>query len=693
MQRSNYKKNIDRLLDKSKLYFEKTSFPEYTVFSFYAIIIGAAAGLAAVLFHLSIEFFNKIFFERTKEGLYFLGTAAVILLPAIGMYVQSLMIKAAPEISKKRGVLEIIKSVALRGGVINFRTTVFHFFAPVICIGSGGTVGPEGPAAQLGGGVASKITTLLNFSDQRRRIFTAAGAGAAIAAIFNTPLGGVFFALEIILLNDFHTPTFSALILSSVTASAISRIFLGNESVFIFSTPEIGNYSYFYLFILLGLLTGTISVLFLKYNEFTSNLFKNKLAKVFPRWLSMVIVGLIMGVAGYFYSDIFGIGYLGINHVLSNSSTWQVVVVLLVLKFTLVPLILNSGGFGGTFAPALFMGACLGFLFSYFTTLITGIPTNSTTFVLVGMGASLAGINSIPITAILMIFEMSREYEIMLPLMLGVIVSATIVQIVNKGSVHQKLLEKQGFKLSSGRETNVLKSIYVDEIMHNDAITLNAKTPLNFVVVKLMESPNHRIYTVDDENNLLGAISEAEIRPLITEYESLKHTLIAEDISRTKIGKIKSDKDLDFALKLLTKQDIEEIPVVSPDDDRKVIGTISRNDILSAYNRESIKHDLAEGLSKELNTLDENNVARIANGYSIAEKRPLKEFVGKNLSELRFRNKYGLEILMIKKTKELFSEDESENKLVMPAPEYVIEENDILVLFGTDDKIAVTNNW
>ncbi len=693
MQRSNYKKNIDRLLDKSKLYFEKTSFPEYTVFSFYAIIIGAAAGLAAVLFHLSIEFFNKIFFERTKEGLYFLGTAAVILLPAIGMYVQSLMIKAAPEISKKRGVLEIIKSVALRGGVINFRTTVFHFFAPVICIGSGGTVGPEGPAAQLGGGVASKITTLLNFSDQRRRIFTAAGAGAAIAAIFNTPLGGVFFALEIILLNDFHTPTFSALILSSVTASAISRIFLGNESVFIFSTPEIGNFSYFYLFIFLGLLTGTISVLFLKYNEFTSNLFKNKLVKVFPRWLSMVIVGLIMGVAGYFYSDIFGIGYLGINHILNNSSTWQVVVVLLVLKFTLVPLILNSGGFGGTFAPALFMGACIGYLFSYFTTLVTGIPTNPTTFILVGMGASLAGINSIPITAILMIFEMSREYEIMLPLMLGVIVSATIVQIVNKGSVHQKLLEKQGFKLSSGRESNVLKSIYVDEIMHFDPITLNSKTPLNYVVAKLMESPNHRIYTVDDENNLLGAISEAEIRPLITEYESLKHTLIAEDISRTKIGKIKSDKDLDFALKLLTKQDIEEIPVVSPDDDRKVIGTISRNDILSAYNRESIKHDLAEGLSRELNTLDENNVARIANGYSIAEKRPLKEFVGKNLSELRFRNKYGLEILMIKKTKELFSEDESENKLVMPAPEYVIEENDILVLFGTDDKIAVTNNW
>lgn len=152
------------------------------------------------------------------------------------------MIKAAPEISKRRGVLDIIKSVASREGIISFRTTLFHFFAPVISIGSGGTVGPEGPAAQIGGGVASKIATLLKVSDQRRRIFTTAGSGAAIAAIFNTPLGGVFFALEIILLNDYHTPTFSALILASVTASAIARIFLGNNSVFMFSAPDIGDY-------------------------------------------------------------------------------------------------------------------------------------------------------------------------------------------------------------------------------------------------------------------------------------------------------------------------------------------------------------------------------------------------------------------------------------------------------------------
>ena len=501
-------RNIIPFVEKVKVYLEKIAFPEYTFFSFYAILIGAAAGLSAVFFHLSIEFFNKIFFEKTKEGLYFLGTAAVILLPAIGMFIQYLMIKGAPEISKKRGVVEIIKSVAFTSGYIPFRTTLFHFFAPVISIGSGGTVGPEGPAAQIGGGVASKLATILRLSDQKRRIFTAAGAGAAIAAIFNTPLGGVFFALEIILLNDFQTPTFSALILASVTASAISRIFLGNESVFNFDIPHIGEYQYFYLFILLGFLCGIIAVLFLKYDNITGNLFKNGFLSKLPRWLVMVLVGLSVGVSGYFYKDIFGVGYLGINNILNNSSAWQIVVVLLILKFILVPLTLNSGGFGGTFAPSLFMGACIGYLFSVGITTFFGIPTDPTTYTLVGMGASLAGINSIPLTAILMIFEMTREYSFILPLMLSVIVSSTIVQIVNKGAYHVKKLEKQGFRLTGGKETSILKSINVEDVMQTNPILVHQNASLAEVVSKLMESKHHIIYTTTEDGNLTGAISD-----------------------------------------------------------------------------------------------------------------------------------------------------------------------------------------
>ncbi len=687
------KGNINNRINRIKEFLEKFSFPEYTFFSFYAILIGVAAGLAAVFFHLSIEFFNKIFFDKTKEGLFFLGAAAVIILPAIGMLIQYLMIWIAPDISKKRGVIEIIKSVATKSGYIPLRTTIFHFLAPVISIGSGGTVGPEGPAAQIGGGVASKLATLLKVSDQRRRIFTAAGSGAAIAAIFNTPLGGVFFALEIILLNDFHTPTFSALILASVSASAISRIFLGNESIFSFSTPYIGDYQYFYFFIILGFVSGIIAMLFLKFDNFSAEIIKKKVLNIVPRWFLMIFVGLLVGVSGYFFTDIFGVGYVGINNILKLSISWQVVIILLALKFILVPITLNSGGFGGTFAPSLFMGACTGYLFSLLINYLFGINTDPTTFVLVGMGAMLAGINSIPITAILMIFEMTKEYSFILPLMLSVIVSSTIVQIVNKGSYHIKKLEKQGFRMFGGKETGLLRSIYAEQVMQLNPILVHQNATLKVVVSKLIESKHHRIYLVDDNNNLSGVISDNHIRDLITEFESLKESLIANDIADNQVASITRKQDLDFALKIVTKGDIEELPVIESEKDRKVVGVISRSDILSIYNKETLKIDLAEGLTRELSTLNESRVSRIADGYSIIEKKPSMDFIGKTLSELKLRNNFGLEVLMIKKTKELFDESQKDVRIVMPSYNYTVESDDILVVFGTDESISKTSEW
>ena len=189
--------DIDRPLKRTYLKFRKIrtylkdkvanlSIPDYTTFIVFAVITGIAAGLASVFFHESIVFFNNLFFKQTAEGLFFLGTAAVILLPAIGMLIQAIMIIISPKTAEKKGVSEVIKAVALRGGYIPLKTTIFHFIAPVISIGSGNTVGPEGPAAQIGGGVASRLGFLAGFSDQRVRIFTAAGAGAAGAVVVVT---------------------------------------------------------------------------------------------------------------------------------------------------------------------------------------------------------------------------------------------------------------------------------------------------------------------------------------------------------------------------------------------------------------------------------------------------------------------------------------------------------------------------
>ncbi|MBX3009586.1 MAG: chloride channel protein [Melioribacteraceae bacterium] len=684
---------ISRLYIKTYKLFSNINLPDYTLFSIYSVLIGIAVGLSSVLFHHSIEFFNQLFFQQTAEGLFFLGGFAVIALPMLGMLIQSIMIMLSPETSRKRGVAEIIKAVSMRGTKIPFRTTLFHFLAPVISIGSGNTVGPEGPAAQLGGGVANKISQSLNFSDNRTRIFTAAGSGAAIAAIFNTPLGGIFFAIEIVLLNDFKTSVFSALILSSVTASAISRIFLGNSSVFIFSAPDVGQYHHFYIYALLGISAGFLSILFIKYSNFLDDIFHKKILKHLPQWSVMTFIGLIVGVCGYFYEDIFGIGYSGINNVLSIKFNWNVVLILLILKFLLVPLILNSGGFGGVFAPSLFMGACFGFLFAFSLNFFFGLNLDITAFVLVGMGAFLGGINSIPISSILIIFEMTKDYTFILPLMLAIVSSTMVVQISLKKSIHQRHLEKQGYKFNSNSDVSLLRSILVSQIMKRDVVLLPEDTPLPKVLNLLMESNHRTFYTINSSDKLTGTISENDFRYIITEYDSLREVLVARDIASSKVTTVADSDNLDHVMKLFEKTDADEFPVKSSINPDLVIGSIRRKDVIAAYNKESIKGNSAEEFSHELEKISTEKQFKLFDEFLIAERSVPPKFVGKSLSELNLRNVYRVQVLMIREHASPYSEDNVGESLMFPQPDYTLKGDDTLIIFGTEEMVLNTQKW
>lgn len=696
---TNIKKYFSRLGSKFRKWNNKlqqklteVSVPEYVVFSVYAIITGAFVGLAVVLFHKSIDWVEYLFFEIIQSKLFFLGTAAVILLPVIGMLLQSLMRYSSPVTAKKGGVSEVIKAVAIRGGFIRLRTTLFHFLAPVLNIGSGGTVGPEGPAAQIGGGVASKLGQLLGLPDARKRMFTAAGAGAAIASVFDAPLGGIFFALEIVLLNDFQSATFSAIILASVTADAISRIFLGSTPTFIIQELSILSYDKIYLYAILGILAGGLSILFIRYSGFLSSFLKKDFFDSLPKWAVMAFAGLLVGIAGYFYADIFGIGYEAINQILASALSWEVVLVLLILKFFLVPIILQSGGFGGIFAPSLFMGATFGYLFALIVNGVFNFQVDPTSFVLVGMGAVLGGVNTIPIASILIIFEMTRNYEFILPLMFAVVLSTMIVQVVMKGSVHVRQLEKQGYSLVSGRESSILRQIPVREIMKRDVVLISENTPLPKVISQLLESHHGTFYTVDENNRLVGSISETELRPMITEYEYLRGMLIAGDIARPEVLTVSENDNLDHTLKLFGKTNVDEFPVVSASSPSQVIGSIWRQDVIACYNRESLKYNMADGIAYELKDIKKTGKSAVAGGYSIVERKVPAEFVGKTLSELKLRNRFELEVMMIRQTSTLFEEDEDDN-LILPGPDYVIKEDDTLILFGDDEKIAKTNEW
>lgn len=674
------------LIPNPKL-FRRTQLTDYAVFSLFSVVIGIASGFSAVIFHNAIEFFNEVFFEQTKDGLYFLGSAAVIILPSIGMLIQALMIKLAPEESKRKGVYEVVKAVATKGGNIKLRTTLFHFIAPVISLGSGITLGPEGPAAQLGGGVASKISSLISLSDERKRIFTAAGAGAAIAAIFNTPLAGVFFTLEIILLNDFHTPTFSALIIATVSASAISRIFLGNEPIFLFQILEPIKYSHLHIYAIIGIISGIASIIFIRWDDLSKNIFNRIYQRNISRIIVMSSIGLLIGLAGFYYREIFGIGYKGINEILSNRLSIQIVMVIFILKFFLVPLATNSGAFGGLFAPALFLGACFGYIFHHSLYQYFGIHTDLSVVILISMGAMLGGIHTIPITAIMIIFEMTQDYSFILPLMIAVISSTLLVQVSLKGTVHKRRLADEGFLFQQNDNFSALNQVTIDELQLESINVVNENTAINKIITKFLETPDNILYVVNDKNKLVGFIQEKEIRSILNDYDTVKHVIVAKDISNPNLFTIESKQVLNNALQLMMKQNLTEIPVLKIwDNHEEILGVLTLKEIQSVLSRESFKNHFASSLTSELKTLKQRQSIKISDEYSIKEIKVPESLVGKTLSEIKLRNQYAIDVLMIKKS-EISIEGSQDQKIIMAEPDYRFESDDEIVLFGKNENL------
>jgi len=658
-------------------------FPEYTILTIFSVIIGVTAGFAGVGLHELIEVIQNLCFRGDNGAA--LGWV-VILVPVIGMLVQSAMTHAAPRQASQKGVLEIIKSVGLHCGYLSFRSTLFHFLAPAICIGTGGTVGPEAPAAQSGAGAASIIGRMMGLSHTRQSVFTAAGAGAAIAAIFNTPLAGVFFAIEVVLLHDFRASALSAFLLAAVSASTVSRLILGNEPLFAIASVHIGPVKHYVGYLIMGIGAGLLSMAFIRSNELFKRSCRTVLSKA-PKPLGMATVGVLMGLAGYWQPGVFGIGYESMNQVLGNTMPDLTVMLLLILKFILVVLIIGVGGFGGVFAPSLFMGACFGHLFAVAGTNLLGIPLDPTTYSLVGMGAILAGINSVPLTAIMIIFETTNDYHFILPLMLGVVGSTLVVQMTLKGSIYARELEQHGYHYSMGRETRILESMTVESVMRKKVLTVPEETPLTQLVQRCLENPHQTIYTTDDRGRINGVILSSSLHEIITEYQDLKTMVVAKDLAETQVPFLTGEQTLDSAMSMFVRYRVEEIPVVRQNGNEQTVGILHYQDILNTYNNAKVKLNLADSLSDDLSTISVNEVHDVLPGMSVIELSIPSNFTHKTLQELRLRNRFDIDVLMIEKDAGPFSSSKAEVERIVPQTNYEFASGDRIVIFGLRDKV------
>jgi CIC family chloride channel protein len=497
-----------------------------------------------------------------------------------GLLVGPIIYKFASE-AKGHGVPEVMNAVARMGGIIRPRVAVVKTIASAICIGSGGSAGREGPIVQIGSAIGSTVGQLFRMSGDRVKILVGCGAAAGISAVFNAPIAGVIFSLEIIL-GDFTIKTFSPVILASVVASVISRTFLGDHPAF--DVPEYSLVSAweFPLYILMGCLMGGLGVTFTKvlnsFEDFFDNLKMNPMLKP-------ALGGLILGGIAIFYPQILADGYETISLTLYGNMAVGLLVLLIFFKMIATSLTLGSGNSGGIFAPALFMGAVAGGAFGVLMNyLFPGVTATPGAYALVGMAGMLAAATHAPITALLIIFEMTSDYRIILPLMVTVVFSALVAGRIFPYSIYTMKLARKGIDIKGGRDINVLRSHQVWEIMDRDFETIPASMPLARVFQTIENSSESYFIVVDGANRMKGVLSFQDIRSLLSQH-SLDFLVIAQDLIKSDTIRVSSQDTLEQAYHSFGLSDLQMIPVVDTNDPDRVIGVIRRSDLITYYNK------------------------------------------------------------------------------------------------------------
>lgn len=547
-----------------------------------ALGVGVLAGYGSVLFRYAIDAVQLLFYRHSEDFLEFYNVLpwyGIVLPPMIGGAIVGLLTsKGAPE-AKGHGVPEVMEAVALHDGVIRKRVAAVKICASAICIGSGGSVGREGPIVQIGSSIGSTVGQILKVNRTNQRTLVGCGAAAGIAATFNAPVAGILFALEI-LLGDFGFAAFSPVVLSSVTATAISRHYFGDFPAFISPVYELGSLWELGLFPFLGILCAFVALLFVfvlyKMEDLADLVAINPVIKA-------ALGGLCIGGILLLFPEIMGVGYGAITLSLMDKMAWGTMLILIFLKIFATSLTISSGGSGGIFAPSLFIGAMTGGVFGVAVhALFPSVVPSAGIFALIAMGGLVAGTTYAPITAILIIFELTSNYQIILPLMLTCIVSTLIASSINTGSIYTLKLLRRGVDLRGGMEQNILKRYHVKDLMLQMPDTLYEGASLQEVFETFRRKNAPYLHLVDSRGELTGIISFRDLRSVLAE-EYLDNLLIAKDIATTCIETVAGDDVVLEALHRMATFSISQLPVV--DAEGRLVGTLREQDILAAYDK------------------------------------------------------------------------------------------------------------
>ncbi len=683
-----FKKYYSKLSFGTTALLDRAKMTEHTFMIVVAIIIGVVAGFSAIGIRALIKFFSELSFPGTGNLLQNIMATPwflILIIPVIGgLIVGPLIYYFAPE-AKGHGVPEVMQAILLKGGQIRGRVAVVKALASAITIGTGGSVGREGPIIQIGSSLGSVVGQFLRVSPKRLKTLVGCGAAAGIAAAFNAPIAGALFAVEIILM-DFAVAQFSPIVISSVMATVISHTFEGNFAAFAVPKYQLTSPAEIGFYFILGAASGLVAFLFIKTLYYSEEIFDNWIK--IPEYLKPALGGIGIGIIALVFPEVMGVGYDSINFALTGNFIWYFALALIFMKILATSLTLGSGGSGGIFAPSLFMGAMLGYFFGFFVhTYFPDITATPGAYALVAMGGLVAGTTRAPITAIIIVFELTNDYRIILPLMITCIISMIVSTKLSRESIYTLKLVLRNIGIKEGMETNVMESLPVKNVYRKDFETINVADNFSQIVNRVIRGKESDFPVIDSERRVVGMISIHDIKDSIYEKESLQNILIAGDISNQFFETLSPNDNCQTALDKFRKYSFEGLPVVDDKHSNKIIGVLWRKDIQDSYDREIEKRELTSNLASLITMKDDEPMVHFMEGYSIIEISPPNSFIGKSIRELNIRSRYGVDVLSIK-TKE----KRGEKITAIPSPDYIIKEDDTLIIAGEIKNINTIRN-
>ncbi|MHB8605592.1 MAG: chloride channel protein, partial [Thermoplasmatota archaeon] len=500
----------------------------------------------------------------------------VVLIPVVGALVAAFIVRAGAEDRRIKGVSDLVETVTHRQGRLNPRKVSSHALATAVSVGSGGSAGREGIIVQFGAVAGSLVSAFGGVSVRERKTLLAAGAAGAIAATFNTPIAGIIFAIEVVLL-EFRTRSFVPLAVSSVAATAVAVRFLGDQPSFPVPTFALVSPYEFPLYALLGVLAGLLAGAELGLLERSQRWFARVPG---PWWLAPAAGGALVGAVAFWVPGALGIGYEWVRVALVGGFTLPILLILAAAKLISFAITKGSGGASGGFSPSLFMGAMAGGAFGI---IVHGVfPTVTATsgaYALVGMAAVYAGVTRASLTAIVMLFEMTRNFEVVLPVILAVV----LAEFVAKSFVGGSLYARHGVApTENDMAVNILDLVSVEQIMSKKVEAVKPSMTLREVVDRSFSTGHQGFPVVNLTGDLVGIITTSDLRRKVKPSEMGK---LVKDVMTRDLVVATPGESAHRALTRMVTHGIGHLPVVDPDERTRLVGFLTRSDVVDVEKR------------------------------------------------------------------------------------------------------------